>query len=119
MQPLVITIRNVTTGEQRLRALYRSPLPVGRHEPNDLPLPRARLHPLLRGAQGPPPSQARRLRAPAPPRASARARAGAAPAAPRRPIPLREISGARPALEPRREEPRREPRAASASASAL
>jgi type VI secretion system protein len=39
MQPLVITIRNVTTGEQRLRAFYRSPVHVGRNELNDLPLP--------------------------------------------------------------------------------
>src|SRR3954468_24688239 len=39
MQPLVITIRNVTTGEQRLRAFYRSPVHVGRNEMNDLPLP--------------------------------------------------------------------------------
>src|SRR3954454_18283682 len=39
MQPLVITIRNVTTGEQRLRAFYRPPVHVGRNEMNDLPLP--------------------------------------------------------------------------------
>src|SRR3954468_24967290 len=39
MQPLVITIRNVTTGEQRLRAFYRSTVHVGRNELNDLPLP--------------------------------------------------------------------------------
>jgi type VI secretion system protein len=39
MQPLVITIKNVTTGEQRLRAFYRSPVHVGRNELNDLPLP--------------------------------------------------------------------------------
>src|SRR5262245_33636744 len=39
MQPLVITVKNVTTGEQRLRAFYRSPVHVGRNEMNDLPLP--------------------------------------------------------------------------------
>ncbi|HVE87418.1 MAG TPA: type VI secretion system-associated FHA domain protein [Myxococcales bacterium] len=39
MAPLVITIKNVTTGEQRLRAFYRSPVHVGRNELNDLPLP--------------------------------------------------------------------------------
>ena len=39
MQPLVITVRNVTTGEQRLRAFYRSPVHIGRNELNDLPLP--------------------------------------------------------------------------------
>src|SRR6185436_7926250 len=39
MQPLVITIKNVTTGEQRLRAFYRSPVHVGRNELNDLPIP--------------------------------------------------------------------------------
>ena len=39
MQPLVITVKNITTGEQRLRAFYRSPVHVGRNEMNDLPLP--------------------------------------------------------------------------------